>query len=84
MRAVDEGLSENLAVEILDYLASHPLAADSAEGVARWWLGPARASVTQEQVDRALELLVLRGRMRHLTLTDGTVLYSPALPVDWQ
>jgi len=84
MRAVDEGLVESLAVEILDYLASHPLAADSVDGVARWWLGPARASVTVEQVERALELLVARGRMRHLRLTDGTVLYSPALPSDRQ
>jgi hypothetical protein len=84
MHAADEGLVETLAVEILDYLASRPLAADSVEGVARWWLKPARAGVSLGQVERALGLLVSRGRMRRLSLEDGTVLYSPLLPGDRQ
>ncbi|HJV60825.1 MAG TPA: hypothetical protein VJ743_07750 [Albitalea sp.] len=80
MRADEEGLVDAVAVAILEHLRTHPLAADSAAGVARWWLGPAHASVTVPQVERALELLVARRQMRRLALTDGTVLYSQALP----
>ena len=80
MRADEAGLVEAVAVAILDHLQSHPLAADSADGVARWWLGPAHASVTVEQVERALNLLVTRHAMRRLRLMDGTFLYSQALP----
>jgi len=84
MHADDEGPLESMAVEVLDYLALHPLAADSSDGVARWWLGATRAGASLQQVERALELLVSRGRMRRLKLTDGTVLYSLSLPADRQ
>ena len=70
---------EAVAVAILDHLRTHPLAADSAEGVARWWLGPQHAAVTVQQVERALSLLVARGAMRRLRLMDGSFLYSRAL-----
>ena len=80
MRADEEGLVEAAAVAIMDHLQSHPLAADCAGGVARWWLGPAHANVTVEQVERALNLLVARHAMRRLSLMNGTFLYSQALP----
>ena len=80
MRADEGGLVEAVAVAIMDRLQSHPLAADSADGVARWWLGPGHASVTAEQVERALNLLVSRHAMRRLRLMDGTFLYSQAPP----
>ena len=80
MRAHEGGLVEAVAVAILDHLKSHPLAADSADGVARWWLGPAHSNVTVEQVERALNLLVSRRALRRLRLTDGTVLYSQPPP----
>ena len=80
MHADEEGLVESIAVAIADHLQSHPLAADSADGVARWWLGPAHASVTVAQVERALNRLVARHAMRSLRLMDGTFLYSQAPP----
>lgn len=80
MSADQEGLLEAVAVAILDHLQSHPLAADSANGVARWWLGSAHPGVTVEQVERALDLLVARGAMRRLRLMDGMFLYSQAPP----
>jgi hypothetical protein len=80
MRADDEAQVEAVVVAILDHLRTHPLAADSVDGVARWWLGPAQASATLQQVERALERLVTRGVMRKLRLMDGTWLYSQALP----
>ena len=80
MHADDEGLVEAVGVAIKDHLRRHPLAADSAEGVARWWLGLAHANVTVAQVERALNLLVAGREMRSLSLMDGTILYSQAPP----
>ena len=72
---------EAITAAIIDHLASHPLAADSADGVTRWWLGPAFAGVSAAQVEIALEGLVARQAMRRLSLMDGTILYSQAPPV---
>jgi Fe2+ or Zn2+ uptake regulation protein len=71
---------EAVAEAIAGYLRRHTMAADSAEGVARWWLGPAHAGVTTRQVERALELLAERQVVRRVTLTDGSFLYSLAPP----
>lgn len=65
-----------LSQAIEAYLATHPLAADSAEGVARWWLAPSGAKASAADVEPALEALVRRGRLRCVTLADGNKLYS--------
>ena len=65
-----------IVAAILGHLDAHPLAADSANGVAQWWLGPAHANVTVEEVEQALESLVGRQLLRRVTLSDGTTLYS--------
>ena len=69
-----------VAAAILDHLTTHPLAADSVGGVARWWLGSAHVRATLHQVEKALDLLVMRGAMRRVELLDGTFLYSQAPP----
>lgn len=83
MHADEGGQVEAIAGAILAHLQSNPLAADSVNGVARWWLGPAYLNVTVEQVERALNLLVSRRAMSRLRLMDGTVLYSQPPPT-WQ
>lgn len=80
MHADEGGLVETIATAIVDYLQAHPRAADSADGVARWWLGPAHSNVTVEQVEHALDLLVSRRAVRRVRLMDGTILYSQAPP----
>ena len=60
---------------IRDHLASHPHAADSAEGVARWWLGP-HAVVALPDVELALRQLVARQELHEESLADGMTLYS--------
>ena len=62
--------------EILAYLASHPHAADSALGVARWWLGPHASVLPVSDVESALRQLVARRQLREEALSDGTTLYS--------
>lgn len=66
----------DLVHAILDYLASHPHAADSAQGVARWWLGPLAAAVRLPDVECALRQLVARQALREESLADGTMLFS--------
>lgn len=61
---------------ILDYLAAHPCAADSSEGIRRWWLGASGAAAAPSDVERALTQLVDDGLVRRVDLADGTLLYS--------
>ena len=61
---------------ILAYLASHPHAADSAQGVARWWLGSSGSALALSDVESALKQLVARQALRQESLADGTTLYS--------
>jgi hypothetical protein len=55
------------------YCAQHPNAADTVEGVRRWWLADLLCS--REEVERALAELVARGEVIERSLADGTILY---------
>lgn len=78
MREEEAGLVDAIMAAVAVHLKAHPHAADSADGVARWWLGPGLASVTPGQVEHALELMVARDELRHLRLMDGRLLYARA------
>lgn len=71
--------AEPLVAALLAYLASHPQAADSLAGVARWWVGDDSA-VSVEQVRRALDRLVDNGTLRRERLADGTEWYAGTAP----
>jgi hypothetical protein len=73
-------VDSDLVREILDHLTSHPHAADTSVGVARWWLGPRAATVALPDVEMALGYLVARHKLRQELLADGTTLYSR----DWK
>jgi hypothetical protein len=47
---------KRVAIAILHYLQEHPMAKDSAEGIAKWWV-----SEEQALVKKALEFLVKTG-----------------------
>ena len=76
MKAAASGAQAALERAILDHLAAHPQAADTAEGVAQWWLGAQGASATPGEVVQALQSLTSRGQLRRVRLADGTTLYS--------
>lgn len=71
--------SEAAAVAILAYLQRNRNAADTADGVARWWVGD-DGRFTLGQVQRALDRLVKAGRLRREQLADGTWLYAGTGP----
>jgi hypothetical protein len=60
------------------YLTSHPDAADSAEGVARWWLPSLNVAASVPEVEAALEQLLTLGLARKRALADGRVIYRAA------
>ena len=60
---------------IEEYFASHPDAADSAEGISRWWLVAAGVVATEDEVRTALDVLVTRGLVLPHRMPDGQTIY---------
>lgn len=56
------------------YVREHPGAADSAAGIAAWWLR--EPTGVSEAVEEALAQLVREGVLQREQLADGTVVYS--------
>ena len=79
MNTPDDRCDETVVGAIVAYLHAHPLAADSADGVRRWWLGAPGRVVGLHEVESALDVLVGRSVLRRLPLADGTVLYAPVM-----
>ncbi|ENO95557.1 hypothetical protein C667_18412 [Thauera phenylacetica B4P] len=62
------------------YLACHPEAADSAEGIARWWLAARGIDTDADTVTQALQRLVEFGTVRVRRTPDGRRLYIATVP----
>jgi hypothetical protein len=62
------------------YLTKHSDAADSAEGIARWWLPSMNIAASVPEVEAALERMLTLGLVRTRTLADGRVIYRAAAP----
>lgn len=76
---VEPGPEIERAVSAIEaYLAQHPAAADSEQGVAQWWLPEVGVNVPVEQVHRALEMLCDRGVIERTALPDGGTVYRAA------
>jgi hypothetical protein len=68
---------------IESYLAEHPGAADTIEGIRKWWLPAELLEQAPSNVQSALDRLVARGDVSKRVLPDGKLLYaqSPATSV---
>jgi hypothetical protein len=63
-------------VEILSYLAQHPEAKDTSEGIAEWWMSGRRGiRPTATEIRAALENLRARGLVVAEHGADGRVYY---------
>lgn len=76
MGDTEESRIAQLRDEILKYLAAHPRAADTVEGIANWWLPRQRYEEEIHKVQQVLDGLVERGLVAKTTLADGTILYE--------
>ena len=65
---------------ILQYLQNHPNAADTAEGIAEWWLTEQDANESEVFVEQALNHLVKQGLLKRHVLVEETILYELAPP----
>jgi hypothetical protein len=59
---------------LVSYLRTHPLACDSALGIAHWWLEPEDV-VSMDVLVQALEWLKSQGALEESTGADGRVRY---------
>jgi hypothetical protein len=64
-----------VAAAIERYLASHPGAADSEQGIAAWWLPEMSIDAALKEVRDALEFLVDNGTVEMQVMLDGHKLY---------
>ncbi len=67
-----------LADEIAAYLREHAQAADTLDGIVRWWVMRQRLQEGQRQVAQALDILCAQGVVTTRKLPDGVVLFSSA------
>jgi hypothetical protein len=67
-----------LADSILQYLARHGQAADTAFGIARCWIGQDDVAPSPEDVEAVLADLVRAGVLEQRQLPDGTTIYRRA------
>jgi hypothetical protein len=61
---------------VLAYLAQHPDAADTLDGIVSWWLPKQRYETERQRIEKALDLMVERGQLRCDRLPGGNVLYA--------
>jgi Fe2+ or Zn2+ uptake regulation protein len=62
--------------EILSYLAQHPDAKDTLEGITHWWLADAETGVKPSDVISALDALVSKGWVTASSVGQGTCVYG--------
>ena len=57
------------------YVQDHPHAADTPEGICRWWVARQRFEDSVEDVRKALDYLVERHCLSSSVLPDGTEIF---------
>lgn len=72
--------TQPVCMAIRAYLAAHPGAADSVEGIRQWWLPEALGHVSLLVLRAVLDRMVRRGELRCVRLADGKDLYGAADP----
>lgn len=75
--ATDHTVS-TIAEEIARYLAAHPEASDSLDGIRRWWLARLRYEEAADLVRQALARLEAEGTVTRTVLPGGAIVYQAA------
>ena len=79
MRRDEDGMQE-IAAEIERHLTAQPTAADSIEGISRWWVAPRIGDHSPAAIRRALEDLERRGVVERRPVQDGVVIWGAPRP----
>ncbi|MDL5365617.1 hypothetical protein QSH18_08375 [Xanthomonas sp. NCPPB 2654] len=67
---------QEVADAVLSYLRAHPEAADTLQGIVRWWLPQQRYNRESGRIEAVLTSLAERGRLQVRMLPDGQFLYA--------
>ncbi len=70
------GKREAIEKMILTYLEQNPDAADTIEGITKFWMQRENADITIAKVSRTLARLVRKGRIKAFQSLDGTLYYK--------
>lgn len=73
-----ESAVDEIARQIVRYLDRHPDAADTFDGIHRWWLSRIRIEEAARDVQSALDGLIARRHVIREALPDGQLLYRSA------
>jgi DNA-binding IscR family transcriptional regulator len=65
------GAEAELALAVMRYLAEHPQAMDSVEGIGEWWVTRERVAVEVESLTKVLQQLVDVGLIEKVDSTKG-------------
>jgi len=68
--------AEEISRMILNYLQKTPDAADTLEGISKWWLEYERVEHSMNDVKDALENLIKKGIISMFKTKDGTTMYK--------
>lgn len=72
---VPEHQVDEAATAILEYLAEHPNAADTLEGIIVWWLARTRYLEARPVVERALDQLLVKGTLHRHKIRGSEAIY---------
>lgn len=80
MRQPDDEIVEhsNVRNAITRYFQQHPQAADTVDGIVKWWLPQFDINLPLENVLRVLERMVEAGELNKSEKRDGSVIYALA------
>jgi Fe2+ or Zn2+ uptake regulation protein len=80
VRESDDEIVEHTNVRnaINRYFQQHPQAADTVDGIAKWWLPRFGINLPLESVLRALERMADAGELSKSEKRDGSVIYALA------
>ncbi len=67
---------EDIAGEILDYLATKPEGADTQEGIAEWWMKSDRGRRAIAELEDALNLMLAKGELEKVKVKRDTLVYK--------
>jgi len=72
----DEPLRDELTVEILCYVVTHPRAKDTIKGIEKWWLSGSASRGGKLSTEEALNLLVTEGWLIARCSPQSETIYS--------
>jgi hypothetical protein len=75
-RAREESALMEIEESVIGYLRNHPQAADTVEGIVKWWLPRQRYESALASIERVLLRLVDAGVLKRSRLPDGADLYA--------